>query len=287
MTEAAVTKPLRRARAGHAPPRTYEELRAVLGSDTLRLPKKLRQVGTFFWQDPGAVAVGTITSVSEQAGVMPSAIVRFAQALGFTGFTDIQQLFKDYVRDGWGDGRERSPASGPAEPVADSLLLHGFLETAQAALQRAGTDVSTTRFGQAADILAGAQCIYLAGSKRAFPVTTYASITLTRLGIRNVLVDNVGAAGFDQLAWAGPGDALLAVSFSPYNSITPELAALAAQRDVPVVSITDGILSPLVPLSRVWLEVIEGNFRGFATISASVAVATALALAVARRRPAA
>lgn len=285
MSAAQEAKAVRRSLVGRAPPRTYEELRAVLGSDTLRLPKKLRQVGTFFWQDPGAVAVGTITSVSEQAGVMPSAIVRFAQALGFSGFTDIQQLFKDYVRDGWGDGRERSPAPGREEPAADALLLHGFLDTAQAALQRAGDEVSATAFGQAADILAGAQCIYLAGSKRAFPVTTYASITLTRLGLRNVLVDNVGQAGFDQLAWAGPSDALLAVSFSPYNSITPELAALAAQREVPVVAITDGILSPLVPLSRVWLEVVEGNFRGFATISASVAVVTALALAVARRRP--
>jgi DNA-binding MurR/RpiR family transcriptional regulator len=285
MTQASETRAVRKALVGRSPPRTYEELRAVLGSDTLRLPKKLRQVGTFFWQDPGAVALGTITSVSEQAGVMPSAIVRFAQALGFSGFTDIQQLFKDYVRDGWGDGRERSPLPGSEEPAADALLLHGFLDTAQAALQRAGDEVSVTAFGRAADILAGAQCVYLAGSKRAFPVTTYASITLTRLGIRNVLVDNVGAAGFDQLSWAGPADALLAVSFSPYNSITPELAALAAQRDVPVVSITDGILSPLVPLSRVWLEVVEGTFRGFATISASVAVVTALTLAVARRRP--
>jgi DNA-binding MurR/RpiR family transcriptional regulator len=284
MTPQEQTRTSRRALVGHSPPCTYEELRAVLGSDTLRLPKKLRQVGTFFWQHPSAVALGTITGISEQAGVMPSAVVRFAQALGFSGFTDLQQLFKDYVRDGWGDGRERSPLPGSDEPAADALLLHGFLDTAQAALQRAGGGLPVQAFGHAADILAAADCVYLAGSKRAFPVTTYAGITLTRLGIRNVVIDNVGEAGFDQLSWAGPNDALLAVSFSPYNSVTPALAALAAQRDVPVVSITDGILSPLVPLSQVWLEVIEGNFRGFATVSASMAVATALALAVARRR---
>ena len=43
--------------------------------------------------------------------------------------------------------------------------------------------------------------------------------------------------------------AVLAVSFSPYNSITPDLVAAARERQAKIVSITDSTFSPLVKLS--------------------------------------
>ena len=50
------------AAIGHARPRTYEELRAVLASGTVHFPRRLRQVAIFLWQHPSDVAVGTIKS---------------------------------------------------------------------------------------------------------------------------------------------------------------------------------------------------------------------------------
>ena len=83
--------------------------------------------------------------------------------------------------------------------------------------------------------MAAADLIYVIGSKRAFPVTAYISLTLSQQGVRNVLVDNVGSTAFDQVGCVGPGDAVLAVSFSPYNSITPELVAAASERSAKIV----------------------------------------------------
>ena len=65
-----------------------------------------------------------------------------------------------------------------------------------------------------------------------------------------------GSTSFELLRCASASDAVLAVSFTPYNSITPELAASAAQRGVPIVSLTDSAFSPLVPVSKAYLEVI-------------------------------
>ena len=78
-------------------------------------------------------------------------------------------------------------------------------------------------------LLAAADLIYVIGSKRAFPVTAYVSLTLSQQGVRNVLVDNVGSTAFDQVGCIGARDAVLAVSFSPYNSITPDLVAVGAR----------------------------------------------------------
>jgi DNA-binding MurR/RpiR family transcriptional regulator len=101
-----------------------------------------------------------------------------------------------------------------------------------------------------------------------------------------VLIDNVGSTAFDQVSCVGKGDAVLAVSFSPYNSITPDLAAAARERQARVVSITDSTFSPLVRLSDAWIEVIESNFAGVRSLAATLAVAMALVHGVAARRPA-
>jgi DNA-binding MurR/RpiR family transcriptional regulator len=280
MTGKTPGAPARQA-LGHARPRTYEELRAVLASGTVHFPRRLRQVAIFLWQHPGEVAVGTIGQVAEQAGVQPSTLVRFAQAFGYAGFSDFQRLFKEHVRASWGEGR---PAA--ADAGGNLAFLHGLVAAAQASLARVGEDVDATAFERAVALLAAADLVYVIGSKRAFPVTAYVSLSLSQQGVRNVLVDNVGSTALDQVGCVGRRDAVLAVSFSPYNSITPDLVAMARHRAAAVAAITDSALSPLLPLADATIEVVESEFAGFRSLAASLAVGMALVHAVAARRSA-
>jgi DNA-binding MurR/RpiR family transcriptional regulator len=270
------------AALGYIQPQTYEELRAVLSSGTVHFPKRLRQVAIFLWQHPSEVALGTIAQVAAQAGVQPSTLVRFAQIFGYSGFSDFQGLFKDHVKGSWPEGRGEPRAE--AEPHAAMHFLHGMVGASQASLGRieAGFDIES--FEKMVATLAGADLIYVIGSKRAFPVTAYLSLTLSQQGVRNVLVDNVGSTALDQVGCIGNRDAVLAVSFSPYNSITPDLVAVAHERKARILTITDSTFSPLIPLSESWLEVVESDFAGFRSLAASLAVGMALVQGVAARR---
>ena len=80
------------------------------------------------------------------------------------------------------------------------------------------------------------------------------------------------------------GDAVLAVSFSPYNSITPDLVAVARERGATIVAVTDSTFSPLVQLADEWVEVVESDFAGFRSLAASLAVGMALVNGVAEFR---
>lgn len=97
-------------------------------------------------------------------------------------------------------------------------------------------------------------------------------------------------AGFDvesfekMVTLLAAADAVLAVSFSPYNSITPDLVAVAHERKARIVTITDSTFSPLIPLSDSWLEVVESDFAGFRSLAASLAVGMALVQGVAAKR---
>ena len=233
------------AALGYTKPQTYEELRAVLSSGTVHFPKRLRQVAIFLWQHPSDVALGTIAQVAEQAGVQPSTLVRFAQIFGYPGFSDFQGLFKDHVKGSWPEGRARDGQERTAaEPNANLHFLNGVVAASQASLGRIDDGFDIESFEQMATLLSAADLIYVIGSKRAFPVTTYLSLTLSQQGVRNVLVDNVGSTALDQVGCIGKRDAVLAVSFSPYNSITPDLVAVAHERNARIVTITDSTFSP-------------------------------------------
>lgn len=276
-----------RAALGYRRPQSYEEFRAVLSSGTVRLPKKLRQVAIFLWQQPTAVALGTITSLAKQAGVQPSTLVRFAQTFGYSGFSDLQLAFKAYLSNG------ALATTDPARPGLASetrsepeRLVDGFVKSSIASLSRVRERLDLDSFDRMARALADAELIYVIGSKRAFSLASYLSLAFSNLGVRNIAIDNVGSAAFEHLRCASARDVVLAISFTPYNSVTPELAASAAQRGVPIVSITDSAFSPLVPISLAYVEVVEEDFAGFKSLSATLSVAMALVLRVAGFRDA-
>jgi DNA-binding MurR/RpiR family transcriptional regulator len=117
-----------------------------------------------------------------------------------------------------------------------------------------------------------------------FPVAAYMTYAWGKLEVKNVLVEGKGSLGVTPIDFAGKRDCVLAVSFAPYASDTARLTQSAHARQVPVVSITDSVFSPLAPLSKVWLEVQEADFEGFRSLSATLALAMTLTVAVAERR---
>ena len=278
----SATRAARSSRLSSAKPGTYEELRAVLSSGTIHFPTRLRQVAIFLWQHPNEVALGTINEVARQARVQPSTIVRFAQIFGFAGFSDFQLLFKQHIKALWS---APGAGNGPVDAArAGASFLHGSIEASLNSLARLAHDCDLARLDRIADLLCASEMIHVVGSKRAFPVACYLSLALSQQGVRNVLVDNVGSSAHDMAACARPTDAVLAVNFSPYNSITVELVSTMREHGARVAVITDSALSPLAPLADCWVEVVEETFAGYRSVAGSLVLGMAIVHEVASRR---
>jgi DNA-binding MurR/RpiR family transcriptional regulator len=265
-----------RSQWGHAKPETYEELLAVLSAGMAGLPRRSREVAVHLTQHPDDVALCTISELAQAAGVQPSTLVRFAQVFGFSGWSEFQELFKTHLRGGFSLRR--------SEGVALPQRMVGLVEAAQASLTHLPETLDIHTFDRVAAALAESPAVTLLGSKRAFPVAAYLSLTLAQHGVRNSLIGNLGSTAEVEIGCLGPGDCLLAISFSPYNSATPDLARLARDRGTRVLALTDTPLSPLVPLSEDSLFVVEKADAGYRTLAATMTVALALATEVAARR---
>jgi DNA-binding MurR/RpiR family transcriptional regulator len=267
-------------------PQDFEALKSRLIEIRPELPKRLRQTAAFALDHPDEIALGTAAAVAERAQVQASTLVRFAQTLGFAGFSDLQGVFRAHLRNRWPDYSERLKAlNESALDSGDPLrLLFGFADSATASIAKLRSVVGRGELDGAIAILAPARTIYLLGQRRSFCVSHYLAYALAQLSIRAVLIDNVGGLGPEQLAGAGEDDAMIAVSFSPYTPFTLGQAEAAQKRKTPIVVVTDSALSPLAGLADARFEVAESDFGSFRSLAATFCLAMTLAVAVAERR---
>jgi DNA-binding MurR/RpiR family transcriptional regulator len=270
-------------------PADFEALKRRLIEIEPTLPRRLRQTAAFALEHPDEMALGTASGVAERAQVQASTLVRFAQALGFAGFTEMQGVFRSHLRNRWPNYSDRLKAlhQGALESGDPTKLLFGFADSAAQSIARLREGPHPAELEGAIAILAKAETIYLLGQRRSFTVSYYLAYALAQLGVRATLIDNVGGLGPDQLASATSRDALIAVSFSPYSSVTVALAHRARDLQTPIVLITDSALGPLAGLADARFEVVESDFGAFRSLAATFCLAMTLAVGIAERRGAA
>jgi DNA-binding MurR/RpiR family transcriptional regulator len=264
--------------------RDYEAFRARVTDIQGQLPRRLLQVADFALRHPEEMALGTAASIAERAQVQPSTVVRFAQALGYQGFSELQNVFRARIRDRWPEPPERIRRLKSGASDAPASDLDGFIAAAQNSLGRLHETMPAEEIGRAAGLLSRARTVYILGTRRSYPIVDYLGYAFATLGVPAQAIDSMAGLARERVALAGPQDAMLAISFTPYAPATGELAGAAVRRGVPLVAMTDSPLAPLAQIARVMVEIVEADYAGFRSLAASFVVANALTAATAVRR---
>ena len=264
------------------PPATVEALQERLARLSGHLPRRLQQCADHIAARPESIALSTVAQVAAAAGVPPSAVMRFSQLLGFSGYAEMQRLFRNALSSrppDYATRLARLKAEGADRPAA---LVAEFVEAGRKSMEHLAQTLDEHKLDQSVSLLAGANAIHLAGFRRSFPIAAYLAYVFDKLGVPAILHD--GVAGLGQRSALRPGDALLAITFAPWSEETLALAREARALGLPVVILTDPPATKLAPLADMVLTVTEVDFGAFRSLSAAIALALALALAVASRR---
>lgn len=267
---------------GRPAPVTVDEFRERLAEVSDGLPRRLRQCAEYVAANIDRIAVSTVAELAAGADVPPSAVMRFCQILGFSGFSGMQKLFRDAYAPGWPDYATRLQnlkAEGAGRPAA---LLADFIEAGRLSLEQLTNTVDQAALAQAVNLLAKAETVHVVGLRRAFPVASYLAYVFENMQVPAMLHN--GAGKLEHRHALRPGDAVVAVSFAPYSEETIALAQDAQSRGLPVVALTDRLTSPLARAADAVLTVQEVDFGAFRSLSATIALAMALAVAVGSAR---
>lgn len=264
------------------PPASVEEFRARLADILDDLPRRLRQCADFIAANTDRIAVSTVAELATGADVPPSAVMRFCQILGFSGFSEMQRLFREAYSPGWPDYSTRLKNLKEGGAGSPSALLAEFIEAGRQSLEALAKSADETALQQAVSVLAAADTVHIVGLRRAFPVASYLAYVFEKMAVPAMLHDGVGK--LDHRFALRPNDAVLAITFAPYSEETLTLAQDAKARGLPVVALTDRMASPLVRFSDAILTVPEVDFGAFRSLSATIAMAIALAVAIGSAR---
>ena len=265
----------------HAAPQSLPDFHLRLTTLAPTLPRRLRQCADYIATNTDRIAVSTVAELAAGADVPPSALMRFCQILGFTGFSDMQRLFRDAYTPGWPSYTTRL-ANLKGKSGTPSALLAEFIEAGRASLESLTKTADEAALNQAVCLLTRAETIHIIGLRRSFPVACYLAYVLEKMSVPAMLHDAAGL--LDHRFALRPGDALIAITFAPYSAETLALATDAKARHLPVIALTDHLSSPIAALSDAVLTVPEVDFGAFRALSATLAMAMTLAVATGTAR---
>lgn len=270
------------------PSPAVDALLARIGSEFHDLSRQLKLIARYVEQHRDHLGLEKIQDVAARCGVQPSAVVRFAKHFGYSGYSELQKVFRD------GLSRQIAPARNYQARIREVIaqaqgrlssadIAYEFIGGAIAGMQELQRDLHGSTLGDAVELLAHAPAVWVAGARRSFPVAAYLGYALQHTDKPVQMLSGVGAMQDGQLRALREHDVMIAISFAPYAEETVRAVQVAAERGAPVIAITDSRMSPLAADARAALLVQESSTFGFRALTNTMALAQSLFIALAYR----
>ena len=268
---------------------SVEQLIRRISDEYDRLSKQLKIIARYIEQHKDHIGLDGIQQVALQCGVQPSAVVRFAKYFGYTGFSEMQAVFREGISKQLAPSRTyqsrirdiiASDKGGPNN-LSSTDIASEFLAGSLAGMQELQSGIHAPSFKTAVDLLAASDCVWVAASRRSFPIAAYLDYALQHTDKRIGLVTGIGGMQQGQMRSVRKDDVMIAISFSPYAEETIAVAKLAVERGAKLIAITDSLMSPLAKLAQASLIVQDNSTFGFRSLTSTMSMAQSLFIALA------
>jgi DNA-binding MurR/RpiR family transcriptional regulator len=257
----------------------YENLARAIAEAYPGLPNRLQGIARFALDNPDQMALSTVAEIASAAGVPPSAVIRFANALGFEGFLAMQRVYRERLVARSASYRERIE-SLRQRGRGSSGVLNDLVDSAIGELEQLREHVDAATLRQAATQVLAATRVHVVAQRRAFPVAAYLAYGLSQLDVPAFLLDSVAGMLRQQALLLRRGDLLIAASFRNYSPEVVEAATIAHGKGVPVIALTDHAVSPLAKAATLRFDLGDNLALPFRSLVGPMCAAQALVLAV-------
>jgi DNA-binding MurR/RpiR family transcriptional regulator len=268
-------------------PKDYEALIRLIHARYDEMSNSYQKIAVYLTQNPNDVAVHTVNGIAGRCGVHAASLVRFAQALGYKGFRDLQGLFQKRLSTAAPGFEARVAALQDELGTRADHSEHGFLRDLVVrditSLQDLLTQIRADDLAAAVGLLETADTVYLVGQLRSAPVVDLLRYGLTMLGKRCILLDPSGGLATHMAHGMQGADVLVAVSFRFYATEVVNIAEEAAANGHPIIAISDSTLSPLAKSATVLFTIPEHEYTFSRSLAAPMCLAQSLTIALASR----
>ncbi len=238
-----------------------------------------RILAKYLVENVDVAAFLTAGKVSAAVGVSESTVVRFAAALGYPGWPELQQVLADMVRAKLSTvSRLKLSASDEASGITQ-MVMGTDLEN----LRRTMDDLKPDVLERVVEVLSNAKTIFVLSCRSTRSLATFFQFYLQMAGRAVQVVPHGDASVFEELSNATPEDVVFAISFSRYTNLTVRGFQYAKQLGVRTIALTDSEVSPLAVIAGTSLYARTAIDSFTESFIAPLSVINALVTAVGRK----
>jgi DNA-binding MurR/RpiR family transcriptional regulator len=245
-----------------------------------RLSKGHRKIAQYIVEHYEKAVFMTASKLGESVGVSESTVVRFASAMGYEGYPQLQRSLQELVSHRL-TANQRFEMSTEIDPrEALGVVLKSDMQNLRATMEQ--MDVAV--FEDVVNRLLSAKSIYVMGLRSAAPLAQFMGYYLNYIFDNVHLVSSGATDVFEEISKLKENDVLVGISFPRYSTRTLEAMRFAKRCGAQVVAITDGPMSPLADMADATLTARTDMASFVDSLAAPLSLINALLVALGLHR---
>ena len=205
------------------------------------MSKGQKQIAQYILNNYDKAAFITASKMGSLVGVSESTVVRFAYALGYDGYPDLQHSLQELIRNKL-TSVQRIQLTGSLQ---EGDVLKTVLKADMNNIRSTIDSVDELAFNRVVSGLLAAKRVYILGQRSSTPLAEFFGYYLNFV-LDNVRIITAGTGDiFEQMIRIGSGDVCIGISFPRYSTRTVEGMKFAKGKGAKVFALSDGMLSPL------------------------------------------
>ena len=245
-----------------------------------RLSKGHRKIAQYIVEHYDKAVFMTASKLGESVGVSESTVVRFASAMGYEGYPQLQRSLQELVSHRLTANQRFEMATEIDPREALGVVLKSDMQNLRATMEQMDAAV----FEDVVNRLLSAKSIYVMGLRSAAPLAQFMGYYLNYIFDNVHLVSSGATDVFEEISKLKENDVLVGISFPRYSTRTLEAMRFAKRCGAQVVAITDGPMSPLTDIADLALTARTDMASFVDSLAAPLSVINALLVALGLHR---
>ena len=246
-------------------------------SQYTRFSKGQKLIAQYILKNYDKVAFMTACKLGEAVGVSESTVVRFANALGYSGYPKLQDALQEVIKNKLTTVQRVDMGK---EFNDDSAILKKIVKSDMDNIKDTLEEIDEKAFEEAANRILKAKRIYIVGMRSSFTIAQYLGFYLgIILDSVHVIRTDMGDA-FEQVVKINEDDVLIAISFPRYSKKSYQIVSYAKEKGAHIVSLTDSPFAPVASFTDNLL-LVKSNMVSFVdSLVPALSIANALIVSV-------
>jgi DNA-binding MurR/RpiR family transcriptional regulator len=264
-------------------PNNINELNSLIQESYPTISKKMKLIAFYIIDQPQKLALNTLSVIAKDIGVYPSTLVRFAKHFGFSGFAELQELFKVKISQTAINYRQRitdvQKVTATDTNTNSSTIFHDVTSRNITSTKLLSEQIDEVILEKSVQALCMANEVILCGTNRAQPIANYFYYMLNNLGIR-CRIRNYADEEAKLSHWLDENTVLIAITYNPYSTRTTESVKQAKKSNATVILLTDTELNPVANLADYLFCINEAEIHTFRSLGATLCLVQAMCISI-------